>query len=233
MKAIHLWSLLLLGALALLPACTDDSKEDLQLRFDFNFAHSQHGWAGDFADYPVGEEDFYELLFAYDTLPAPLNKNQKALKLHGSNRSDDLFMFTKKQLAGLAPNTEYTLSFELELASQFPRNSIGAGGSPATSSYLKVGAHANEPVKVAKDGFYELNLDKGNQSQSGTDAIVIGDLSISGNAFVYELIERDNREIAFKATTDSQGRLWVFAGVDSGFEGITTFYITKISVRLQ
>ncbi|MDX1940871.1 MAG: hypothetical protein SFU99_09995 [Saprospiraceae bacterium] len=233
MKTIQLSGLLFLAMLIPFVACEDDSNEDFAFQFDFNFATSQNGWTGDFADYPVGEEDFYELRFSHDALPAPLDKTKKALKINGNNHSDDLFMFVKNKLTGLAPNTEYSIEFEFELASQYPENSAGVGGSPGAGSYLKAGASASEPKKVATEGFYELNLDKGNQSQAGDDAIVIGTLGISGDQFVYKLINRDNDGKLFKAKTDAEGNLWVYLGVDSAFEGITTFYVTKATIRLK
>ncbi len=233
MKTIQLWSLLLLVAVLSFTACEDETGEDFAFQFDYNFATSQNGWTGDFADYPVGEEEFYELSFSHDTLPSPLDKTQKALKIHGSNRSDDLFMFAKKRLNGLAPNTEYIIEFNFEMASDAPQNSVGIGGSPGAATYIKAGAHATEPIKVAKEGFYELNLDKGQQSQGGKNAVVIGTLGHNGSDFGYKLIQRSNDSQEFKAKTDAEGNLWVFIGVDSGYEGKTTFYITKATIRLK
>ncbi len=224
-----LWLVLFTMALT---SCLDQQQGETRLQFDFNFATSQHGWSGDFADYPVGEEEFYELNFSYDTLPAPLDNKKKALRLHGSNRSDDLFFFAKKQLTNLTANTEYELVFDVQLASNFPMNSVGIGGGPGTSSFVKVGAAATEPTKVAEDGFYQFSLDKGNQSQSGKHALVIGTLGIPGNDFVYKLIRRHNIGTPLKAKTDEQGNLWVFVGMDSGYEGITNFYITNVKIQL-
>lgn len=235
MKATKLMSLLLLAALGFFfVACEDDDDDDTALfEFKYDFASSQNGWVGDFSDYPVGEETSYELSFTHDTLPTPLDKSKKALKINGNNHSDDLFMFTKKKLTGLAPNTEYTIDFEFELASNLPTSSVGIGGGPGTATYVKAGASATEPQKMADAGFYKFNLDKGNQAQGGDDAVVVGTLGISGDAFVYKLIERTNEEETFKAKTDAAGNLWVFLGVDSGFEGVHTFYVTKASIRLK
>jgi hypothetical protein len=235
MKAIRQVSVLLLAALGLfVTACEEnDHDNDALFEFKYDFATDANGWTGDFADYPVGEEAFYELSFKHDTLPTPLDKSKKALRLSGSNRSDDLFLFIKKKLTGLAPNTEYTIDFNFQLASNLPVSSIGIGGGPGTATYVKVGANAAEPNKVANNNFYELNLDKGNQSQSGKDAIVVGTLGIPGDEFVYELIERTNEGKPFKAKTDGGGNLWVFLGVDSGFEGIQTFYVTKANISLR
>lgn len=35
------------------------------------------------------------------------------------------------------------------------------------------------------------------------------------------------------ATTDAEGALWVFAGTDSAFEGLTQYYITTLRARLE
>lgn len=234
MKTMKLINLLLLAALGLFfIACEDDDDNSALFEFNYNFATNANGWTGDFADYPVGEEAFYELSFSHDTLPAPLDKTKKALKINGNNHSDDLFLFTKKKLTGLTPNTEYTIYFDFELASNLPTSAIGIGGGPGTATYVKVGASATEPKKVVKNNFYELNLDKANQAQSGKDAIVVGTLGIPGDAFVYRLIERNNDGQIFKAKTDAEGNLWIFLGVDSGFEGIQTFYITKANIKLR
>lgn len=233
MKVIYFWSLLLLASAALFTACEKDENEGALFEFKYDFATSPNGWTGDFADYPVDEEDFYELHFSHDTLPAPLDKKRKALRLDGNNHSDDLFLFTKKKLTGLAPNTEYTVGFEFEMASNFPMNSVGIGGGPGSATYIKAGANAIEPKKVAKGNFYELNLKKGNQAQSGEDAVGLGTLGITGNDFVYQLIKRNNDGQTFQVKTDGEGNLWVFLGVDSGFEGVHQFYITKATIKLR
>ncbi len=233
MKAIQSLSLFSMAFLFFFTACKNEDEEENFLRFDYNFATSQNGWTGDFADYPVGEEAFYELSFSHDTLPAPLNKTKKALKINGNNHSDDLFMFAKRQITGLPPNTEFQVEFEFELASQYPENSVGIGGGPGSGNYIKAGASAIEPQKLAVEGFYELNLEKGNQSQVGKNAVLIGTLGISGDEFVYKLITRSSEGKTFKATSNAEGKLWVYVGVDSAYEGITTFYITKASIVLK
>ena len=101
----------------------------------------------------------------------------KGLFISGNNHSDDLFMFLKRQIVGLKPNTLYTLAFEATLESNIPPGSFGIGGSPGESVYVKIGASSQEPQKIAKAGFYFLNVDKGNQAQGGADAIVTGSLA--------------------------------------------------------
>ncbi len=87
----NLRSCLLVALVIAFTACNNDDNDVSQLEITYNFAQSQHGWTGEFADYPVGEEDFYELDFAHAVLPAPLDTTQKALRLIGHNRSDDLY----------------------------------------------------------------------------------------------------------------------------------------------
>lgn len=210
----------------------DDSPQMSVHTASFDFNQSYEGWEADFADLPSGMDDssFYELKFAYTALPANLG-NRKALMLSGNNHSDDLFMFLKTKITGLIPNTSYNIFFEVELASNAPENSVGAGGSPGKSVYLKAGASAIEPKKTVESDHYVLNIDKGNQSTSGANAIVIGDIAIPSSSTEYTLISRNNAsDPYFIGKTNGAGELWIIIGTDSGFEGTTTVYYTKVNI---
>ncbi len=200
----------------------------------FDFGEAQNGWEADFTDLPSTREDssFYELKFAYTELPANLGSH-KSIMLSGNNHSDDLFMFIKKKVTGLMPNTSYNLVFEVELASNAPEGSVGAGGSPGESVYLKVGASEVEPKKIVQSDRYVLNVDKGNQSVAGENAINIGDISIPAGSTDYMLISRSNASStnqSFLARSNYDGEIWLIVGTDSGFEGTTTVYYTKVNV---
>ena len=78
-----------------------NNPEQDQVNYFYEFSHDEEGWIGDFADYPKGEEGFYELLFEYSKLPFPLDQNKGALRVFGNNHSDDLFMFIKRKVSGL------------------------------------------------------------------------------------------------------------------------------------
>ncbi len=233
MKTNKLLSLLLLACVLLLSSCLDDDDTGTFFEYTFNFNNGQSGWIGGFADYSVDREDDFELDFSLAPLPEPLDTSRQALRITGTNLSDDLFMYTKTKLTGLIPNATYQLTFDIEIAYDAPEDAPGIGGSPGGSNFLKVGASAIEPMKVANEGFYQLNLDKGNQAQGGEDALVIGNIGHQNDEFVYQFIQRDNKDMPITATTDATGGLWVFIGVDSGFEGTTTFYITEVSVRVE
>lgn len=195
-----------------------------------SFTENSNGWEGEYTDYGTPQESIIKFKFERTGLPKPLNETQKALQLYGENRSDDLFMFVRKKLTNLSPNNTYNLLFEIELASPHPANSIGIGGSPASSVYLKAGASAIKPEKVKNGSFYNLNLDKGNQAVGGKDLVVIGNMANGKDIEEYTLIQRSNAGKPFTVKTDSKGELWLIIGTDSGFEGNQFIYYTRIKV---
>ena len=201
--------------------------------FDFN--QSQDGWEADFTDLPsyLDDTSFYQLRFEYTDLPSNLG-DRKSLMLSGNNHSDDLFMFIKRKVIGLMPNTSYNVVFKVELASNAPAGSVGAGGSPGESVYLKAGASGIEPKKIAESDKYVLNIDKGNQSTAGENAIVLCDISTPSASADYVLISRSNASSTdhqpFIAQSNDAGEIWLVVGTDSGFEGVTTVYYTKVDI---
>jgi hypothetical protein len=154
--------------------------------------------------------------------------------LSGNNHSDDLFMFVKKKITELKPGTEYTISFNVEFATNISAGLLGTGGSPGESVFLKAGAYHEEPDKRALNGYYAMNLDKGNQSTRGDNMIVIGTIS-SHNVYDanYYTVETRNNITAFTARSNQNGELWIIVGTDSGFEGVTTLYYTQITLVLS
>jgi hypothetical protein len=198
-------------------------------RFSWNFAENSFGWQGGFADYPIGEEAFYELAFGLQPLPQPLD-GKLALSITGHNHSDDLFMYFRQSIAGLLPDTTYEVNFAIELASNAPDGSFGIGGSPANSVYLKAGATQIEPVAIG-DRFALLNVDKGNQANAGQDAVVLGDIAKPDDGtFDYALITRSSRQpLIFQS--GPQGQAWLYFGTDSGFEGVTHLYYTQFQAE--
>lgn len=174
-----------------------------------------------------------EFEFDRHRLPDPLNTTRQSLVLTSMNRSDDAFMYVTRKLSGLSPNTNYSLVFAIELASRYPGNSIGIGGSPGSSVYLKAGAVPFEPKKVLKNGFYELeNVDKGNQAEGGANLALLGDVGTDNDTDDYQLITRTNADAPITARTNANGELWLIVGTDSGFEGLTTLYYSEINVTV-
>src|SRR4051812_24914357 len=146
---------------------------------DFDFSNGAQGWTAEFADYPVGSGSFYELASGYRSLPAPLN-SRGGFFISGNNHSDDLFMYIKRQVTGFEPNTDYEVSLIVEFATDVPAGCGGVGGSPGESVFVKAGASSIEPTTfVDQLGYLRMNIDKGNQANSGIDAIVVGNVANS------------------------------------------------------
>lgn len=224
----------LLGSSLTFTACQDESTP-LQpgLPYQSSFQRNTDGWSADITDYGTEQSDIMGFKSTYKGLPAPLDTTRKSIMVESMNRSDDAFMFLKRKVTGLTPNTDYSLVFDIELASRYPGNSIGIGGSPGGSVFLKAGASAVEPVKVLKDGFYTINVDKGAQNNEGKDAILLGDISSGVETEAYTLISRSNVDKPFIARSSDKGELWLLVGTDSGFEGLTTLYYSKINVTTK
>jgi hypothetical protein len=213
--------------------CKDDEDQEL-MSFTYDFEESPEGWTADFSDYPVDWDPVgLEFVFEHTDLPQETNRQGKSLMLSGRNISDDMFMFIKKQITGLKPNHVYQVRVRVQLASQYPETSVGIGGSPGGSVYLKAGGSTIEPESVEENGYILLNIDKGNQATGGTDVVLIGTVGIPGNEFVYTIVERDNFQQPVGVRTDGNGSLWIVVGTDSGFEGTSTLFYDEIEVRLQ
>ncbi|QHW00717.1 hypothetical protein [Spirosoma endbachense] len=235
MKSTLLLVSVLTGSLFTFSACNkDDISSQPGLPYQSNLQRDQDGWVADIVDYGVAQDTTMRFKSGWKSLPSPLDTTRKSLMLESMNRSDDAFMFLKKKVTGLQPNKDYSLVFDIELASKYPTNSIGIGGSPGGSVYLKAGASAVEPVKEKKDDFYSLNIDKGAQNDNGKDAILLGNVGIGDDEpDAYKLITRSNADKPFTARSNANGELWLLVGTDSGFEGLTTLYYSQIKVTVK
>jgi hypothetical protein len=176
-----------------------------------------------------------ELDSGWEAVP-PDVEDRNGFMLTGKNTSDDLFMFIKRQVTGLTPGTLYDVTFEVELATAVGENCPGIGGSPGESVFVKAGLTPVEPEAVDDGaGFLLMNIDKGNQSSGGSDAIVIGDMAGIGDCSLtsFELKTEDSEGQAFSVMTDDEGGAWLLVGTDSGHEGPTRVYFTRIRAQLR
>lgn len=220
-------------------SCNDTSEGviDPNGEYDYIFTFSEsesQKWQADFTDYPVEEEDGFELSHGYATSPEEAAPERPSYKISGRNLSDDLFMYLYRKVDGLEPDTPYEISFAVELASNAPRNSIGIGGSPGAAVYLKAGALSAEPERIQKEvggrNYWQLKLDKGNQSQAGENMILLGNIGTNLDEFRYTLIERTH-QMPFTIRTNQEGEIWIVIGTDSGFEGKTTLYYSGVKLK--
>ncbi len=214
------------------------------IELDYNFRANLQGWSGGFADYST-LNDPKILNFDKRLRYIPRKATRVPIRgfmIQGRNISDDLFMFLKRRLTskdGIVAGQTYRLHFTVEFASNAAEGCAGIGGSPGNDVYLKTGAAPIEPIPTLQsDGTsIRLNVDIGNQNNSGPAASIAGDISNGipcENAlpvFPYVITQRSHTHIV-NVTANNAGELWLLIGTDSGFEGLTRLYYKRIQVTL-
>ena len=187
------------------------------------------GWTGSSSDY-TPETAPTNVVFEQRALPAPLTG--KGYLIGGTNRSDDLFLFVKKQFLGLEKNTTYNINFSLKLASNAQTGCMGVGGAPGEAVWVYAGATAVEPKAVTANNAIRMNIERGNQAEGGKDAQVIGNIAngqACGTAVSYasKTLKNDKPQ---KVTTDANGAVWIMLGIDSGFESYSQVFLQNIQL---
>jgi hypothetical protein len=229
--------LALLFSLGVLAVSCRKEDETPPLTINDSFAENTAGWSAGFSDHPVlvnkNDSSLYELSAKWAALPNGLSAQKGGFQIQGHNRSDDLFMYIKKQVKNLQANTTYRIEYQVTLASDAAKGSVGIGGSPAESVYFKAGASSIEPNQVKKGEDWRMNIDKNEQSQSGKDMIVIGDMSNGTSEEKYKVIERSSAGKTIEAKTNDKGELWLILGTDSGYEGLTKMYYLRVKAELS
>lgn len=205
----------------------DNRPRQASMLIDFN-KDGVTGWTGGSSDY-TPETAPTNVVFEERTLAAPLTG--KGYFIGGTNRSDDLFLFVKKQFPGLKPNTAYNLDFSLKFASNTPSGCQGVGGAPGESVWVYAGATPTEPKAVATNNEIRMNIDRGNQAQGGKDAQVIGNiangLACGSTAYVSKTVKNDKPQ---KVSTDANGAVWIVLGIDSGFEAYSSVTLQSVQI---
>ena len=231
------------AALALLAACGGGSDAggtstgatptaaSVLLTQDFNLGIE--GWSGEASDYTT------------DTAPTGVVFEQrstdklgssytgtKAYYVSGTNRSDDLLLYVKKQITGLVANTEYTFTISMNLLSDAPTGCAGVGGAPGESVYVIAAASGTEPKAVNTNGTVRMNIDRGNQGTAGAASLVLGNIAnglpCDGTRKFASKLVRNLTGI--KVKTDAEGKLWVMLGIDSGFEATSSVYLQNVTI---
>ncbi|MEX1279905.1 MAG: hypothetical protein AB1Z55_04230, partial [Acidimicrobiia bacterium] len=219
---------------------TTGSAGPIELAYDF--VGGSDGWASEVADYTDATRPD-DLLSETEGAPPGFDPADGFFHLAASNRSDDLFLYLYRAVTdtdGLEPGATYEVSYTVEFASNAPSGCAGIGGAPGESVWMKVGASEEEPIPVSEDGDTRLAVDKGGQSQGGEAADVAG--VIANGIPCEEALDQDPTPYALvtleetldgPVTADDDGRLWLFVGTDSGFEGRTSIWYDRIEVTLE
>lgn len=223
----------MISSACLLAACGGDSADAPTPQISTAFAGSSDGWQGGFSDYHADTAPL-DVVWESRALPAPLSG--QAYYTGGTNRSDDLFIYNKKKFSGYAPSASYLLSFEIEIATNQSSGCVGVGGAPGESVYVVAGAAPTEPKTVANSsGEYTVNLDRGNQATPGKASQVLGNVAnavLNCGPQVYQTkLLRSTAPLA--VTSNANGEIWVFFGIDSGFEAKSTVFYKSIKVAVE
>ncbi|SKB53799.1 hypothetical protein [Dyadobacter psychrophilus] len=231
MKKWILFSALSLAGL--MSACNDDDSLNPVFISDSAFETGTDEWVAEFAEYSTETDSLtLRMLARRSRLPTGLDTSKYAYMVEASNGSDDMFMYLKKKLTGLNANQTYNISFEVTIATHYPEGGIGAGGAPGGSMFLKTGASGIQPARKLVNKIYEFNLDKGAQSEEGVDAVIIGDATNGTSESTYKLVRKASTK-PFVAKANEKGEIWLFVGVDSGYEGINTVYYDRIKALIS
>ena len=209
-------------------SCSLNSREDGIEIFSINYAFTQgdQGWQADFTDYPVGATIESDSIYHWNAQLVGSQPNLDAAgayMLSCNNVNGDIFMFLKRRVSGLRPNTYYSVVYEISLCSD------AAAGQGIV---LKAGASDLEPKKVIENGYYVLNIDKGANTTSGEYAVSFGDIGSNYTGEKYNRITKGNSNSSdpFLTKTNSKGELWLVVGTDSLFEGPTSVYFYNINL---
>ncbi|HVS31575.1 MAG TPA: hypothetical protein VMS98_08970 [Thermoanaerobaculia bacterium] len=202
------------------------------LSFTFDFRNGSLGWEAGFADY----NPMTDMRTTAGIRPLPLEAGGgTAWYLSGWNYSDDLFMFLRGRV-GTIPKQNYIVDFSVTFATNAGADCGGIGGAPGQSVYLKMGASPIRPEPVLVDDHLRLNIDKGNQSQSGVLASQAGTISAlvptpCGSEAPFSTVVRTHTH-PYAVESSATGDLWLLFGVDSGFEGFNQIYVQRIEATL-
>lgn len=223
---------------ALLAGCTSDGPADRQtIELDFREAGSaeQLGWEPGFSDYGVEQEEIMEFASGHKVLPDDLAAHGHGLMVGATNRSDDVFMYWTGPVTGLAPETSYSVDFQAEFATDSPSGCAGIGGSPGESVFVKAGITTERPEREVIDEHWRMTIDKGNQAIGGTDAVILGTVGnkesdcATTRVWEFKTLQSDT---PFILNTDASGTGWLIVGSDSGFEGRTELFYTRLRAEL-
>lgn len=206
------------------------------INFSLKFSDPNSPWTVGYADYPGDAQDIYDLSSKTSELPQPLH-NHSGLNIAGTNRSDDLFMFAEQRLSDLESNQDYEATLTLTFATNAPHGCFGVGGAPGESVYIKAGIEQIRPKSEwSGAGYYQMNIDKGNQKIPGKRVKTLGDFANSQECYDTESdyeIKTVTTELPIEFTSTEDGHAWAIVATDSGFESRTSIWYINLEIDIK
>lgn len=224
-QVMKMFRIFCLISFLIMSGCEDKEEDALEIMahtYDFN--ENITGWTPEFTDYPVNQDPLADSVYRWkaEFANSPSNDGSKALLLTCNNLSGDIFMFLKRKIDHLKPNTNYRLVYEISFSSNI------TAGSGIT---LKAGGSELEPKKIIENGYYTLNLDKGYDTDSGENLASFGDAGAATTGMITK--GNTNAYYPLVVKSNSKGEIWLVVGTDSLVQGINSIYYSKINVILS
>lgn len=200
---------------------------------DFRYLPLDAGWEFGIADYTDVTAPT-DVVAKSAPLPSPFTGN--GIEFAATNNSDDALVYGTRILDGFAPGSRWRIALDPEIVTTTPTGCAGVGGSPGEGVWV-VSAVSGAPIRTKMVGDeVRIDLDRGNQSQGGTQGLVLGTIAGTSTDCRQPSSPESKSFLSprfIEATADSQGRIWVLIGMDSGFEARSRIWIRSIRVRLD
>lgn len=228
MKKYLTWAKLVL--LLSLYGCSGEKRNDVNpVRTVISeFEEDTEKWIGDYALYNRADTTTIAFKMEKDSLPASIDSLKSSIRMEATNTRDSIFLFMKKKIVGLNPEKTYNVSFDINIATNYPSLDNATG----TKVSLKAGASPNEPVKILNAGYYNLSIKKGLWNVDGSEMAILGDITNGIGRAVYQLVNRNSSSKNISVKPDADGTIWVCVGEDSNYNGKTVLYIDNIKIVL-
>ena len=213
----------------LMTGCNDSKSETNSdsLSFVYNFNNVSEGFTSNKADVPIGYSDLeYEFLYNLEELEMKGNSN-KALSLEYNNKNEDMFVYVFKELNesdGIEPNMTYDVKMKFDIGTNLNKED-------GEKTFVKAGVIGRLPLPEEKTENIELNIDKGNGKEEGTDLKTLeGITKPNVDSKDYEL---KSYTLDTTVTSNSEGMVYAFVGVDSELSKKIKFYIDNVSLKFE
>lgn len=200
----------------------------------YQFETGDCGFEPMFSDYHDDSNNYesYEMKTEHKNNPV-IGDESKSLYIASQNRSDDMFMGYVKNISGLKPNTEYSFVISFDLATNVESGLFGIGGSPGEAVAIKCGIVNIKPeIEEDSGGVYRLNINHGSQLSEGRDMQVLGNMAKPEDSTV-DGFEFKQFNASIKAVSDDKGSVYLIIASDSGFEGLTEYYLDNIIISYK